>query len=166
MKLNEYRIDNAIRAKEVRVIGPEGEQLGIMPLYQAKSKAMQMELNLVEIASNSKPIVCKIMDYGKFKFNKAKKLKEQKQQVQLIKEIKFRLNIEEHDIQTKVKHIQKFLDAKNKVKITVMFRGRETSYPDLGVKIIEKVLNNINMPLMKKPILEGKNMSIIIDPLK
>ena len=166
MRLNEYRIDNAIRAKEVRVIGPEGEQLGIMPLYQARNKATQMELNLVEIASNSKPIVCKIMDYGKFKFNKAKKLKEQKQQVQLIKEIKFRLNIEEHDIQTKVKHIQKFLDAKNKVKITVMFRGREISYPDLGVKIIEKVLNNINMPLMKKPILEGKNMSIIIDPPK
>lgn len=164
---NDYRIDDAIRVKEVRLIGPKGESLGIMPLFKAKQKAEQLQLNLVEIAPNNKPVVCKIMNYGKFKFEKAKKEKENKKPTLVIKEIKFRPGIEENDIQTKVKHIQKFINSNYRVKVTVMFKGRELNHPELGNNLINKVLDRIeNIDTKNQPKLEGKNMTVIIDPSK
>ena len=164
---NDYRIDDAIRVKEVRLIGPKGESLGIMPLFKAKQKAEQLQLNLVEIAPNNKPVVCKIMNYGKFKFEKAKKEKENKKPTLVIKEIKFRPGIEENDIQTKVKHIQKFINSNYRVKVTVMFKGRELNHPELGNNLINKVLDRIeNIDTKNQPKLEGKNMTVIIDPAK
>lgn len=166
-KINDYRVDNMIRAKEVRLIGVNGEQLGIMPLFKAKRKAEELELNLVEIAPNSKPAVCKIMNFGKFKFERAKKEKGNKKPALVVKEIKFRLGIEDNDIQTKVGHIQKFINAKYRVKITIMFRGREVMHPEIGEALSNKILNLIqNYEIRTKLKLEGKNMSVLLDPSK
>ena len=167
LKNNEYRIDGAIRAKEVRVIGSDGSQLGIMSLGKARQKAEQLNLNLVEIAPNSRPVVCKLMDYGKFKFNKEKHSKENKKPGLVLKEMKFRPSIEENDIKTKLNHIQKFINSGYRVKITIMFRGREVTHPEIGKQLLDKLLTMlINYELKSAAKLDGKNMSMLIDPSK
>ena len=159
-------INEQIRDREVRVIGTNGEQLGVMSARDAQKLADEAELDLIKIAPKAQPPVCKIMNYGKYKFEQSKKEKEakKKQKVFELKEIRITPNIEQHDFEFKVKNAQKFLEDGNKVKITVRFRGREMNYLKQG----ESVLNNFITALQdiavaeKKPILEGKNMFIIL----
>jgi len=153
----------------VRLI-QEGQQLGIMTLAEALDIAAKAGLDLVEVAPNSAPPVCRIMDYGKFRYQQSKKqqVAKKSQSVFQVKEIRIRPKTDEHDLQVKIKHIKKFLSQNDKVKITMMFRGREIAYTDLGRKImddIQKELAEISV-IDQHPRLEGRNMVMIVSPKK
>ena len=159
-------INEQIRDKEVRLISDTGEQLGIVSGKEAQKLADERKLDLVKIAPNAKPPVCRIMDYGKYKFDQAKKEKEarKKQKALEVKEIRITPNIEQHDFEFKAKNARKFIEDGNKVRITLKFRGRELNYIKLGEEVLQKFieeLSDISVP-EKKPILEGKNMFIIL----
>ena len=162
----ELPINGQIRAREVQLIGDEGEKLGVVSLKEALEIAEEKKLDLVLVAPNSKPPVCKIMNYGKYKFEQAKKEKEarKKQKVLETKEIRVTPNIEQHDFEFKSKNARKFLEDGNKVKITVKFRGRELNYVILGDEALNKFVEDLSdiASLEKKPLLEGKNMFIIL----
>ena len=162
----ELPINGQIRAKEVQLIGENGEKLGIVDFNEALDMAEEKKLDLVLVSPNAKPVVCKIMNYGKYKFEQSKKEKEakKKQKVSEVKEIRVTPNTEEHDFNFKVKNARKFLEDGCKVKITVRFRGRELNYVKLGEEVLNKFiedLSDVSSP-EKKPILEGKNMFIIL----
>ena len=162
----ELLINEQIRAKEVQLIDEKGEKKGTVKLSEALDLAYEKKLDLVLVAPNSEPPVCKIMNYGKYKFEQAKKEKEakKKQKVFEVKEIRITPNIEQHDFEFKVKNARKFIEDGNKVKITVRFRGRELNYVKLGEDNLNKfieALSDIASP-EKKAILEGKNMFIIL----
>ena len=162
----ELPINGQIRAKEVQLIGDQGEKVGVIPLREALEKAEEKNLDLVLVAPNANPPVCKIMNYGKYKFEQAKKEKEakKKQKVLEVKELRVTPNIEEHDFGFKSKNARKFLEDGNKVKITVRFRGREVNNSKAGEVVLEKfidVLSDISV-VEKKPKLEGRNMFIIL----
>lgn len=168
MKGIERRVNERIRAKEVRLIGPDGEQLGIFSLQEALAKAKGADMDLVEVAPNAKPPVCRIMDYGKYKYQLKKKQQESKKrqaQVQL-KEIKIRPMTEEHDFQFKLRHIRKFLTQKNKAKVSMLFRGRQIVYVASGTAIMKKIADGISDigVVEKEPYLEGRNMVMILAP--
>lgn len=159
-------INEQIRDKEVRVIGENGDQLGIMSAKEAMKLALEAELDLVKIAPTAKPPVCKIIDYGKYKYEMTRKEKEakKKQKVQETKEIRITPNIEEHDFGFKCKNARKFLEDGNKVKITVRFRGREVNNIKMGENILNKFIQELEdiSVAEKAPKLEGKNLFIIL----
>ena len=163
-------INEQIDAKEIRVIGADGEQLGIMSTDQALRMAYNDGLDLVMMAGNSNPPVCKIMNFGKFRFEREKKEKEakKKQQTVELKEIQLSCRIENHDFETKLKHAHKFLSGGNKVRVVLRFKGREMSHQDLGVETMEKFreacaeLGTVD----KKPALDGRILSMVISPIK
>ena len=161
-------INEQIRLKEVNVIDEEGNKLGKILTSEAIDLALSKNLDLVLVSSNSENPVCKFMNYGKYKFEQAKKEKEsrKKQKVFELKEIRVTPNIEEHDFSFKAKNIKKFLDEGNKVKITVRFRGRELNYVKLGEIVLNKFIEEFSesATLEKRPLLEGKNMFIILAP--
>jgi translation initiation factor IF-3 len=148
----------------------EGNQLGIMPLTEALEMAAKAGLDLVEVAPNSTPPVCRIMDYGKFRYQQSKKLQiaKKSQSVIQVKEIRIRPKTEEHDLQVKVKQIRKFLAQNDKVKVSMMFRGREIAYTDMGRKIMEAVQNELAeaCTIDQHPKIEGRNMVMILSPKK
>ena len=161
----ELPINNQIKAKEVHLISETGEKLGVVSIQKALDMAEEKNLDLVLVAPNGNPPVCKIMNYGKYKFEQAKREKEakKKQKALEVKEIRVTPNTEEHDFNFKVKNARKFLESGSKVKVTVRFRGRELNYVKLGEDILNKFiedLSDIATP-EKKPLLEGKNMFII-----
>ena len=162
----ELPINGQIRAKEVQLIGDQGEKVGVIPLREALEKAEEKNLDLVLVAPNANPPVCKIMNYGKYKFEQAKKEKEakKKQKVLDIKELRVTPNIEEHDFGFKSKNARKFLEDGNKVKITVRFRGREVNNSKAGEVVLEKFIDALSdiSVVEKKPKLEGRNMFIIL----
>ena len=162
----ELPINGQIREKEVQLIGVKGEKLGVMPINKAMDIAQEEKLDLVLVAPNSKPAVCKIMNYGKYKFEQAKKEKEakKKQKVLEVKELRVTPNIEEHDFGFKTKNARKFLEAGNKVKITLRFRGREVNNVKAGESILNKFIEELEdvATVEKKPKLEGRNMFIIL----
>ena len=166
----EMLVNEQIDAKEIRVIGADGEQLGIMSTDQALRMAYNDGLDLVMMTGNSTPPVCKIMNFGKFRFEREKKEKEakKKQQVVELKEIQLSCRIENHDFETKLKHAHKFLSGGNKVRVVLRFKGREMAHQDLGVEIMEKFrvaceeLGTVD----KKPALDGRIMSMVISPVK
>jgi len=162
----ELPINEQIKAKEVQVINENGEKLGKHTLNEALDMAFEKKLDLVLVAPNAEPPVCKIMNYGKYKFEQAKKEKEarKKQKVLETKEIRVTPNIEQHDFEFKSKNARKFLEDGNKVKITVKFRGRELNYVKLGEEALNKFVEDLSdiASLEKKPLLEGKNMFIIL----
>ncbi|MCI8444753.1 MAG: translation initiation factor IF-3 [Clostridia bacterium] len=162
----ELPINRQIRAKEVQLIGEKGEKLGIISLQEALEKAGEKNLDLVLVAPNANPVVCKIMNYGKYKFEQAKKEKEakKKQKVLELKEIRVTPNIEEHDFGFKSKNARKFLTDGNKVKITVRFRGREVNNAKAGEAVLNKFIENLEeiATVEKKPKLEGRNMFTIL----
>ena len=164
----DQRTDRRIRAKEVRVVGPAGEQLGVLPIDVALAKAHEFGLNLVEVNPQSKPPVCKIMDYGRFKYEEKKKANEakKKQVVVKVKEIKLRPKTEEHDYETKIRHAREFLEEGNKAKITIMFRGREITHRELGTAVLDDVISDTkDIAIVEQtPRLEGKQMFMIIGP--
>ena len=162
----ELPINEHIRANEVQVIDENGEKLGVLPLQDALNKAYEKKLDLVLVAPNNNPKVCKIMNYGKYKFEQSKKEKEarKKQKTFEIKEIRITPNIDKHDFDFKSKNAKKFLEDRNKVKITVRFRGRELNYVKQGEEVLNKfieVLSDVSVA-EKRPILEGKNLFIIL----
>ena len=166
----ELPTNGQIRAKEVQLISETGEKLGIVPLARALELSTEKKLDLVLVSPNSQVPVCKIMNYGKYKFEQAKKEKEakKKQKVFELKEIRVTPNTEEHDFNFKVKNARKFLEDGCKVKITVRFRGRELSYAKLGENLLNKFADALSdiASLDKKAVLEGKNMFIILSKNK
>lgn len=164
----EMQINEEIRDREVRVIAGDGEQLGIMSAKDAMKIAMQKNLDLVKIAPQAKPPVCKIMDYGKFRFEQAKREKEAKknQRVIEIKEIRLSLNIDTHDFETKLGHARKFLAAGNKVKVSIRFRGREMAHPENGLDIMQRFADACaeDGAVEKAAKLEGRSMLMFIAP--
>ncbi|MEI6401657.1 MAG: translation initiation factor IF-3 [Actinomycetota bacterium] len=166
----EHRYNDRIRAREVRLIGPNGDQLGIKPLPEALSMARQLDLDLVEVAPMAAPPVCRIMDYGKFRYEESQKAKESRRKTLQVsvKEVKFRPKIGKGDFDTKVRHMQEFLHDGHKVKVTLQFRGREMAHPELGSKILDAVVEQLG-PLAKVETyarLEGRNMTMVLAPDK
>ena len=166
----DVRINREIRAKEVRVIDPEGKQLGILPVFEALRLATNYELDLVEVSPKSEPPVCRIMDYGKFKYQQSKKAHDakKKQAVVHIKEVKMRPKTEEHDFQFKLRHIERFLKEGNKTKITVVFRGRELAHPDLGKNMLARITEEAKEwgKVEQSPKFEGRNFIMILAPIQ
>jgi translation initiation factor IF-3 len=152
------------------VIAEEGKQLGVITLDEAIANAERVGLDLVEVSSSTEPPVCKIMDYGKYRYRNSKKLHDAKksQTVIHIKEIRLRPKTEEHDIQVKIKHIKKFLDKHDKVKISMMFRGREIAFTEIGRKIMDKIKSELinECVIDQEARLEGRNMVMIVSPKK
>ncbi|MBP2626086.1 MAG: Translation initiation factor [Firmicutes bacterium] len=162
------RINEEIRAREVRLTSATNEPLGIVQLRDALQMAVEQNLDLVEVAPTAKPPVCRIMDFGKFKYEQQKREKEvkKKQKVVTVKEVKLRPNIEDHDFEVKFKNAQRFLEDGDKVKVTIMFRGRELSHPELGRKVLDKMALQIKdiANIERGAKLEGKNMIMILAP--
>ncbi|HEY6624952.1 MAG TPA: translation initiation factor IF-3 [Acidimicrobiales bacterium] len=167
---NEPRINDRIRAREVRLVDPDGEQLGIKLLPEALNIARQLDLDLVEVAPLANPPVARIMDYGKFKFDAAQRAKESRRKAVHvgIKEMKYRPKIGPGDFDTKTRQVAKFLDEGHKVKITIMFRGREVFHPELGKKILDRIaeqMDGMGKP-ESVPRLDGRNMVMVLAPDK
>lgn len=164
----EVRINQRIRAREVRLIDETGQQLGVVPTREALAMSEERGVDLVEVAANANPPVCRMMDFGKYKYELKKQANAKKQKTHTLKEIKFRPNIGGHDLDVKVSRIREFLEDENKAKIRIFFRGREIVHPEIGRalanKILERVadIGGIDMP----PKLEGKNLIMVISPKK
>lgn len=162
----ELPVNGQIRAKEVQLIGENGEKLGVVDLREALNMAEEKKLDLVLVAPNSRPVVCKIMNYGKYKFEQAKKEKEakKKQKVLEVKEIRITPNIEEHDFNFKARNARKFLESGNKLKITVRFKGREINNSKAGEVILNRFIDELSdiSVVEKRPKLEGRNMFIML----
>ena len=165
---NRMRVNRMIRISPLRVIAPDGEQMGIMTVDEALAAAEARGLDLVEVAPMARPPVCRIMDFGKFKFEQAKAARaaKKKQKVIELKEIKFRPGIDEHDFDFKVRHAREFLAEGNKVKVTMMFRGRQMAHPELGREVLDRVaevLADVGK-IEQDAKLEGKNMTMLMTP--
>ncbi|MEU7527772.1 translation initiation factor IF-3 [Saccharothrix sp. NPDC042600] len=166
----EPRINERIRVPEVRLVGPNGEQVGIVRIEDALRLAQEADLDLVEVAAQARPPVCKLMDYGKFKYESAQKARESRrnQQLTVIKEQKLRPKIDPHDYQTKKGHVARFLSHGNKVKVTIMFRGREQSRPELGYRLLQKLAEDVAELgfVESNPKQDGRNMIMVLAPHK
>ncbi|MGH7664361.1 MAG: translation initiation factor IF-3 [Gemmatimonadaceae bacterium] len=162
------RVNKQIRISPIRVIGANGDQLGIMEVDAALSTAEQQGLDLVEVAPMARPPVARIMDYGKYKFEQAKqaRIAKKKQHVIQLKEVKYRPGIDQHDFATKTRHARRFLDEKNKVKVTMMFRGRQVAHPELGKDVLDRVAAELAdvAKVETEGRLEGKSMTMILTP--
>jgi translation initiation factor IF-3 len=169
-QISDPRINDRIRVPEVRLVGPAGEQIGVVRIEEALRMAQEQDLDLVEVAPMSKPPVAKIMDFGKFKYEAAQKVREaRKNQVNtVLKTVRFGLKIDAHDYSTKRGQIEKFLKAGDKVKVIVVFRGREQSRPEMGVKLLQKLAEEVNTlgAIESMPSIDGRNMVMVIGPLK
>jgi translation initiation factor IF-3 len=163
----ELRINNAIRVKEVRLIDNEGNQRGVAPTSEALGLAREAGLDLVEIAPQANPPVCRILDYGKFKFEQEKRIRDSKKKQKLVrnKEIRMQPKIEKHDLEFKTNHIREFLEDGNKVKVTVRFRGREMAHTELGRVVLERVLELLDNSFVveRPPQMEGRFMSMTLN---
>ncbi|ENY8301019.1 translation initiation factor IF-3 [Clostridioides difficile] len=163
-------MNEQIKDKEIRVLSPTGEQLGVMPTKEAQAMANSKNLDLVQISPNANPPVCKIMDYGKFRYEQARKEKEakKKQKTIVVKEVRLRPGIEQNDLNTKANNAIKFLKKGDKVKVELRFRGRELGHKDIGKEVMLKFLDIIKEfgEPTKAPAFEGNNMVVIIDPKK
>ena len=168
MAVKDFRVNGEIRVKQVRLVGNDGTQHGVVNIEDALKMAKESDSDLVEVAPQAKPPVCKILDYGKYKFEQEKKLRESKKKQKLvkIKEIRMQPKIEKHDLEFKTKHIQEFLDEGNKVKVTIRFRGRELAHTELGRKVLDEVLEMLEGPFVldRNPQMEGRFMSMILNP--
>lgn len=162
------RVNGQIRVREVRLIGPDGDQLGIVPTAEALKQARQEGFDLVEVAAQATPPVCRIMDYSRYKYEQSKREKEakKKQKVIHIKELRCKPNIEEHDYQVKLHHAERFLGKGDKVKVSLMFRGRQRSHPELGTRIIDRFIQDLEPVAVveKGPLMEGRFINLILTP--
>ena len=164
----QLRVNQRIRVKEVRLIGPDGEQMGIVPTQDALHRAREFGLDLVEVASQANPPVCRIMDYSKYKYDQEKKAKEARkhQRIVHLKEIKIKPNIEEHDYQVKLYHLKRFLTRGDRAKLTMTFRGREMSHMDIGKKVMDRIISDLVEigEIEKGPTKDGRNIIINFVP--
>ncbi len=162
------RINEMIRVPLVRLVGADGEQVGIVPIEQAQRMAVEAGMDLVEVAASADPPVCRVMDYGKFKYQQAKKLQEaKKKQAQAqLKEIKLRPKIADHDFSFKMRKVQEFLEEHNRVKITVQFRGREIAYAEFGQQLLTRVMGQLGevATVVSEPKQEGRFLIMIVAP--
>ncbi|HIC76619.1 MAG TPA: translation initiation factor IF-3 [Candidatus Dadabacteria bacterium] len=167
-KPNRNRINGSIRAAEVRVIGLEGAQIGILPIKDALQIAQENATDLVEISPDAIPPVCKIMDYGKYMYDQKKQTAQKKIKAHVLKEIKFRPNIGENDFNVKINRLKNFLSSGHKVKIRLWFRGREIVHKQLGEELVAKIIENVSEfgELDNEPKFEGKNLTMIVLPKK
>lgn len=161
-------MNERIRAREVRLIGENGEQFGVVPLFEANRIALERGLDLVEVAPTAVPPVCRLMDYGKFKFEQDKKEREARknQKVALLKEIRMGPATDEHDLDTKARQIAKFVQEGDKVKVTVRFRGRQMAHPQLGRQVLDEIVAKLTgvASVERAPLVEGRAMSMILTP--
>jgi translation initiation factor IF-3 len=161
-------VNRQIRISPVRVIAADGSQLGIMEVDVALGQAQEQGLDLVEVAAAARPPVVRIMDYGKFKFEQAKQARQakKKQHVIHLKEVKYRPGIDDHDFETKTRHARRFLEEGNKVKVTLMFRGRQIAHPELGRQVVDRVATELTdlAKIESAPSMEGKSMTMILAP--
>ncbi|NLI61434.1 MAG: translation initiation factor IF-3 [Clostridiales bacterium] len=168
IKNKELSVNEGIRDREVRVIDVNGDQLGVMSPRKAMEIAEQRQLDLVKVAPRAKPPVCRIMDYGKYRFDMAKKEKEARKNQRTInvKEVRLSANIEEHDMGVKARHADKFLKAGDKVKVTIRFRGREMAHTSIGYDVMNRFVDMVTEEnvMERKPRLEGRNMIMILGP--
>jgi len=166
----ELRVNDRIRVPEVRLVGPNGEQVGIVRIDDALRLAQEADLDLVEVAPTARPPVCKLMDYGKFKYENAQKARETRrnQTNTVIKEMKLRPKIDAHDYETKKGHVVRFLRQGDKVKITIMFRGREQSRPELGFRLLQRLAGDVEELgfVESAPKQDGRNMIMVLGPHK
>ncbi len=157
-----------IKAPEVRVIGHDGKQIGVLPLKEAMRLAEEQGLDLVEVAPQATPPVCRIMNYGKYKYQQSKKFQEAKkhQTVIQVKEVKLRPRTEEHDLQFKLRHAKRFLSEGNKVKFSMLFRGREIAHPEMGKELLDRIITELKdlMVIEQAPRLEGRNLVMLLAP--
>ena len=162
------RVNGQIRVREIRLIDENGGQRGIVPTVTALRLAQEADLDLVEVAPQANPPVCKILDYGKYRFEMEKKLRDskKKQKLQVLKEIRMQPKIDSHDLDFKSKHIREFLAGGDKVKVTVRFRGRELAHTDLGLDVLNSVLERLgeDFTMEKQPAMEGRFMSMTLAP--
>lgn len=170
IRISDPRTNDRIRVPEVRLVGPNGEQVGVVRIEDALRLAQEADLDLVEVAPDSKPPVVKIMDYGKFKYEAAQKAKEARrnQANTILKEVRFRLKIDTHDYETKMKRALGFLQAGDKVKAMILFRGREQSRPEQGVRLLQRFAEDVSEfgTVESTPTIDGRNMVMVIGPLK
>ena len=166
--IKQLRINERIIAKEVRLVGAKGEQLGIMPLIQAHELARKNDLDLVEVAPTAAPPVCRLLDYGKFKYEQTKKehLARKAQKIVLLREVRMRPKIGDHDFQSKARIARKLLIDGAKVKVTMMFRGREITHPELGWKLLKRMTESLDdiASIERETVLYGKQMNVILAP--
>jgi translation initiation factor IF-3 len=166
----EPRVNDRIRIPRVRVVGADGNQIGILETRQALTLAQEQDLDLVEVAPQADPPVCRIMDYGKYKYEQAVRQREarKKQSLVVVKEMKMRPKIDRHDYETKKGHVVRFLHQGAKVKVTIMFRGRETGHPELGRKLLDRLADDVSdiAKVDVAPKLDGRNMTMVLSPHK
>ncbi len=166
--IKQLRVNERIRAQEVRLVGEKGEQLGVMPLSQARETARKHNLDLVEVAPTAVPPVCRLLDYGKYKYEQAKKEQEARknQKVSLLREVRLRPKIGDHDFEAKARIARKLLANGDKVKVTIMFRGREITHPELGRKLLQRMIESLQdvASLERQAVTEGRRMDIILAP--
>jgi translation initiation factor IF-3 len=169
-RISDPRTNDRIRVPEVRLVGPNGEQVGVVRIEDALRLAQEADLDLVEVSPDSQPPVVKIMDYGKFKYEQAQKLKEARrnQANTILKEVRFRLKIDKHDYETKMRRAEGFLQAGDKVKAMILFRGREQSRPEQGVRLLQKFAEDVAEfgSVESTPTIDGRNMVMVIGPHK
>lgn len=167
--IKELRVNERIRGKEVRLVGDKGEQLGIMALYQAREVAQKHNLDIVEVAPAAVPPVCRLMDYGKFKYLQTKKDREARksQKLSLLREVRLRPKIGQHDFDAKARSAKKLLEGGDKVKVTIMFRGRENTHPELGLRLLKRMSQLLEevSSIEKQPTREGARLHLILAPL-
>ncbi|NLD37478.1 MAG: translation initiation factor IF-3 [Desulfatiglans sp.] len=167
-KVEEIRVNELIRASQVRLISGDGTQLGVMATRDAMDVAIREGLDLVEVAPNADPPVCRIMDYGKFKYEASKKEQEARKKTKAfqLKEIKLRPHTDEHDLNTKIKNLKKFLEKKNRVKLTLMYRGRELAYQETGIELLLKIAEEVKDlgAIEQEAKKEGRNATMVIVP--
>ena len=167
--VKKLRVNERIIAREVRLVGEKGEQLGIMPLFQAREVARKGNLDLVEVAANVEPPVCRLLDYGKYLYEQTKKERKARksQKVSLLREVRLRPKIGDHDFEAKARSVKKLLNGGDKVKVTVMFRGREITHPELGLRLLQRMAESMQgmASLEKQPSMEGRRLHIILSLL-
>jgi translation initiation factor IF-3 len=164
----DLRVNERIRVREVRLIGEAGDQLGVLPTLEALRIARERNLDLVEVAPTAVPPVCRLIDYGKFKYEQTKKEREARknQKVVLLKEVRLTPKTDEHDIEFKSRTIQRFLEDGDKVKVTVRFKGREMAHPQLGRQVLDAIASNLRSAatVERTPLIEGRTMTMILSP--
>ena len=163
------RVNQGIIAREVRLVGEKGEQLGVMPLIQARETARKHNLDLVEVAPTAVPPVCRLLDYGKYKYEQAKKERglRKSQKVSLLREVRLRPKIGNHDFEAKVRMVKKLLGEGDRVKVAVRFRGREITHPEIGWRLIQRMTESLQgaAAIARQPLIEERNMNVILLPL-
>ncbi|MCK5433764.1 MAG: translation initiation factor IF-3 [Dehalococcoidales bacterium] len=166
--IKHLRINERIIAKEVRLVGEEGEQLGIVPLYQAREIAREHNIDLVEVAAAAVPPVCRLLDYGKYRYEQARREREARrnQKICLLREVRLRPKIGDHDFEAKTRSVKKLLNGGDKVKVTVMFRGREVTHPEIGWRLLQRMSESLTevASVERQPVLDGKRMITILSP--